>query len=65
MQIQAIDIFRVQDITADKCPIGPRGAETMIPGRSDSDVIRAAFKCGRGHISAVWNGAPCCPAISM
>ena len=53
MQIQAIDIFRVQDITADKCPIGPRGADTMIPGMSDSDVIRAAFKCGRGHISAV------------
>ena len=49
MQNHAIEIFRVQDIIADKCPIGPRGADTKTPGRSDSEAVMAAFKWGIGH----------------
>ena len=44
MQSHAIEIFRVQDITADKCPIGPTGADTKTPGFSYSDADMAAFK---------------------
>ena len=53
MQSHAIEIFRVQDITADRCPIGPRGADTKTPGLSDSGAERAAFKCGTGHNKGV------------
>ena len=53
MQNHAIKIFRVQDITADKCPIGPRGADTKTYGRSDSEAVIAAFKWGSGHNKAV------------
>ena len=44
MQNHAIEIFRVQDIIADICPIGPRGADTNTPGLSDSGAMIAAFK---------------------
>ena len=44
MQNHAIEIFRVQDITADKCPNGPRGADIKTPGLSDSEAEMAAFK---------------------
>ena len=49
MQNHAIEIFRVQDITADKCPNGPSGADTKTPGLSDSEAKMAAFKWGMGH----------------
>ena len=44
MQNHAIEIFRVQDIAADKCAIAPRGADTKTPGRSCSDTVNAVFK---------------------
>ena len=49
MQNHAIEIFRVQDIIADKCPNGPSGADTKTPGLSDSEAKMAAFKWGIGH----------------
>ena len=49
MHNHAIKILRVHDIIADKCPMGPRGADTKTPGRSDSEAVMAAFKCGIGH----------------
>ena len=49
MQNHAIEIFRVQDIIADKCPNGPRGADTKTPGLFVSDAKMAAFKWGIGH----------------